>query len=370
MTTGKFFTTSIAGKTFTAALFLTLAFLSFFPMASAAQQTGMVKIDTRLYNSSNVMLDANVVVFNTLYSNAVDFDDAPKMSNPGENIAIQRGSAVLVVEGRQPAVVNDLVPFRMWNMRIQNYRLEFIASNIVTPGLIALLEDTYLNTHTPINPSGSTVVNFSVNAIAASAAMNRFRIVFKQGVALPVTFVSVTANRIANAVQINWKVAGEINIKEYEVQRSVDGRNFSSIGTIPATGNSRSGAGYGLLDASAAAGILFYRISSIGTNADKKYSSIIKLSAHNKQQAVTLFSNPVENRTLQLQFTNQVGGQYNVVLLNTAGQIMARKSLNHSGGNGNQMLQLPANIPGGAYHLLIVAPDHTQLAETILVNNR
>lgn len=368
MTTGKFFSTNIAGITFRP-FFLALAFLFFIPVVSAAQQSGMVKIDTRLYNSSNIMLDGNVVVFNTLYSNAVDFDDAPKMSNPGENIAIQRGSAVLVVEGRQPPAVNDLVPFRMWNMRIQNYRLEFIASNIITPGLIALLEDTYLNTNTPINPLGSTVVNFSVNANAASSAMNRFRIVFKQGVALPVTFVSINANRTANAVQINWKVAGEVNIKQYEVQRSVDGRNFSSVGSIPATGNS-SGAWYSVSDAGATPGNLFYRVSSIGADAGRKYSGIIKVAGETKQPGFTVISNPVENGTLQLRFTNQFAGQYNIVLLNTAGQIMSNKFIRHNASNGNEMLQLPATLPAGIYRLMITAPDNTKQVETVLVNSR
>ncbi len=60
------------------------------------------KIDTRLYNSLDEMLDANTVVFDAAYSKAVSEEDAPKLGNPGANFAIENSSKLLAIEGTQP----------------------------------------------------------------------------------------------------------------------------------------------------------------------------------------------------------------------------------------------------------------------------
>ncbi|MBL0358155.1 MAG: hypothetical protein IPP72_15370 [Chitinophagaceae bacterium] len=136
------------------------------------------RIDSRLYNTNNEMLDANVVVFDAAYDRAVDADDAVKYGNPGANFAIETGSKILAIEGTQPVKENDAIQFRMWNLKQQAYRFEFVASNMNTEGLTAKLEDKYLNTTTALDLAATTTVNFTVDANAASSEANRFRIVF------------------------------------------------------------------------------------------------------------------------------------------------------------------------------------------------
>ena len=138
------------------------------------------KIDSRLYDANNELLDANVVVFDAAYNKAVDGDDAIKFGNPGANFAIETGSKILAVEGTQPVADKDVIQFRMWNLKQQNYKLEFVPANINVQGLYAILEDNYLNASTEINLKNTTTVNFIVDGNAASSAANRFRIVFSK----------------------------------------------------------------------------------------------------------------------------------------------------------------------------------------------
>ena len=49
---------------------------------------------------------------------------------------------------------------------------------------------------------------------------------------LPISWLSFTAQKINDAVQLQWKVNGEINNDHYEVEKSTDGNNFNSIGSI------------------------------------------------------------------------------------------------------------------------------------------
>ncbi|MBL0357110.1 MAG: hypothetical protein IPP72_09580 [Chitinophagaceae bacterium] len=365
----KIFSNQISSKKVMMFLLIAMANLMAVPPVSANPLTTMVKVDTRLFNSSNIMLDANVVVFDVAYSNAVDFDDAFKMSNAGENLAIQRGSSILVVEGRQPAAINDVVPFRMWNMHQQNYRIELVAANLVTPGLSAFLEDAYLNTKTLINPNGSTSVNFTVNSNSGSSAMNRFRIIFRQAVVvLPVTFISISAIRSPAGVQLNWKVAEEKNISRYEVQRSHDGMNFIAAGTVMASGNSSIDLNYHLFDGAVPLTVAFYRINSVGTTGESKYSSVVKISAADGRQGLAVVTNPVENGVINLQFKNHQPGKYSVRLINNAGQMIMAGTISYQGGSRNELINVPATIQGGIYRLQVTGADNSGIVQTVIIN--
>lgn len=346
---------------------LALANFFFIPKLAANPLSGMVKIDTRLY-SNNSVADANVVVFDVAYSNAVDGDDATKMSNAGENIAIQRGSSLLVVEGRQPAFVNDVVPFKIWNLRQQSYRLDVVAANLLTPGLVAVLEDAYLNTSTAINPNGTTSINFTVNSNAGSFAVNRFRIIFKPAAALPVTFTGISANRISAGVKIDWKVTDEINIRSYEIQRSLDGRNFNAAGTVKAAGNSSVEQRYSFNDVLAAAGLIYYRIKTLELNGDSKYSSIVKVNAAGAEKGFAIVANPVENGIVNLQLKNQPAGRYMVRLINSTGQCCFTNTVNHTGGSSNVLFNLTGSMASGVYRLMVVDPLNTITSQTLVIS--
>ncbi|MEP7320226.1 MAG: T9SS type A sorting domain-containing protein, partial [Panacibacter sp.] len=51
---------------------------------------------------------------------------------------------------------------------------------------------------------------------------------------LPVTLKSFIANSQNGAINLSWVTENEINMKEYVIERSIDTRNFTSIGTLAA----------------------------------------------------------------------------------------------------------------------------------------
>lgn len=51
---------------------------------------------------------------------------------------------------------------------------------------------------------------------------------------LPLTITSFTAKPKENEVQLQWKVANEEYLVKYEIQRSENGRSFTTIGSVPA----------------------------------------------------------------------------------------------------------------------------------------
>ena len=326
----------------------------------------LVKIDSRLYRVTGTtadIVDANVVVFDNNYSNDIADEDAKKLTNSGENFGILKSTGTLVVEGRQPVTGNDFIQFNMTNMAQQTYRLEIAPANMGGQGLVAMLEDHYLNTNTPLSLDAATTVEFTIDANAASKAADRFKIVFSSAAPLPVSFISISANRNTTGVKVDWKVAAETNIVKYQVERSANGRNFMAIGTVTA-GNGKE---YSFTDAAALNTTAFYRVKSIGTAGDIKYTAVVKVAAGNVKPGFAISPNPVEGGIVNLQFRNQPKGSYLVKLISNVGQTVLSTKMEHAGGFSTQLLTLPAGITPGMYQVEILAADHTKTTQTVLV---
>ena len=112
---------------------------------------------------------------------------------------------------------------------------------------------------------------------------------------LPVNFIGFDARRQNNTVQLTWKVAGEENVVRYEVERSLDGRSFSTLASLDVHGKDT----YHYTDA-AGSKTVFYRIKNIDGDGKFRYSTIIRLVNGQTEIVLKAFPQPVLNQlTLQ-----------------------------------------------------------------------
>jgi hypothetical protein len=94
---------------------------------------------------------------------------------------------------------------------------------------------------------------------------------------LPVNFIGLIANRNTdNSVSLKWDVSEEIDVKEYQVERSENGSSFSSVGLVSAKGKSI----YTFNNPADPANTIFYRVKSIDIDGRFKYSGVLKLSGN------------------------------------------------------------------------------------------
>jgi uncharacterized repeat protein (TIGR02543 family) len=182
---------------------------------------------------------------------------------------------------------------------------------------------------------------------------------------LPVNFISITASRKTTNVQVNFKVGNELNILHYEVERSVDGRNYSKIGTVVATGVTD----YSFLDVNAPTVNIFYRVKSVEIAGEIKYSAIEKLYAEKTTPGYEVAPNPIVGNEINVQFKNQLAGKYKLKLYNNARQQIQRTEVIHVGGNGTQTIQIPSGLARGAYQLEIISAGKTSSTVSIFINN-
>jgi hypothetical protein len=95
---------------------------------------------------------------------------------------------------------------------------------------------------------------------------------------LPLNFINLTARREGDEINLNWYTENEVNVSHFEIEKSINGRDFSVLGVK--TANNQPSNNYSFIDnvRNNSSEILFYRIRSIDINGTNKYSSIVKVN--------------------------------------------------------------------------------------------
>lgn len=316
-------------------------------------------------NGNKTLVDAILAKYNNLYSPGVNDEDAYKLNNVDESVSFLRNGTALSIEGRPLIDDADTLFVQMRNLKVgRNYEWVFAPTNFNAPGLTAFLEDSYLNTSTQISLNDSSLMTFSTDSEAASRGLSRFRVVFTTSGVLPVYFTTVKAAQKDRNIQVEWKVATESGIAQYEVEKSTDGRNYTKVSQLAAKGI--SGSAYNWLDIQPAAGNNFYRIKAIDQLGSSVYSSAVKVQTGRTASQVVVYPNPVKGTTISLQFVQQPAGNYTIRMFSKSGQLVYNGRLAHAGGSSTQTIHLPKALPQGMYELQ-VAGSETQTTQQVIV---
>lgn len=164
---------------------------------------------------------------------------------------------------------------------------------------------------------------------------------------LPLKFIGISAVLENSTVRIKWKTANEISVQNYNVQRSIDGVNFSTIATINAkNGDFQS---YECLDVNSISSKLYYRIRSNDFDGKTNYSGTVAVKLDGSQR-ILLINNPVNN-VIQLLTQNMPSSVYFYQLVNSTGQVCRKGSFSCE---GSTIIAIPVNaVSPGSYTLIV-----------------
>jgi hypothetical protein len=325
---------------------------------------GLSTLRAYLFTGSNgVIADGNAAVFGSGFHSSYTGEDALKVQNAGENFGILRSGVQLSVEARPAIALNDTLFYQLSNLRKQAYQFRFAPVNLGMVSSTAWLVDQFLQTETALSLNDSSFISFTVNDNPASAAASRFYIVFRPVQVLPVNFTSISASRKADVkVKVNWTTANEMDIEKYEIERSTDGGNFEVIGIQVPLNNNGQAIGYSLLDKNASSGNNFYRIKAFSRNGQVQVSPVAKVTSIDATLQFSIHPNPVQSKRIQLHYNSINAGKCNVHLIGANGQILYRCALTLNTNNGTTTIEVPRNLPGGNYTLVIVSEDHLRFS--------
>jgi hypothetical protein len=189
--------------------------------------------------------------------------------------------------------------------------------------------------------SGIITSSASFTSLGSFALASTEEGVESQGTPLPVTLIGFGAVRNARGVDVRWTTASENDNAGFEVQRSLDGRTFTTVSRVKGHGQSTQKQTYSILDAVPSHTLVsYYRLRQIDFNGTATYSNVVAVKGEVKDE---VFPNPVVSQ-LTFRLSHESPSTYRI-RTTTGHAVMQGNAL-----NGVQTLDVSI-LPAGLYYL-------------------
>ncbi len=188
---------------------------------------------------------------------------------------------------------------------------------------------------------------------------------------LPIQFTDFTAVKRNNDGLLTWMVTNQDpNTKFFVVERSYNGSDFSSVGSVDANFSAGSVGTYTLTDANITsarnAGVIYYRIKEVDRDGHYVYSEVRSIKLDSKAITISLYPNPAQaytNLMLDLNEPNTVA----VTVTDVAGQTMQQFTFQGVKGNNQHKINLN-KFAAGTYMIKVIAGDQMQTIPVVKTN--
>lgn len=173
--------------------------------------------------------------------------------------------------------------------------------------LLAYTNNTYF-------PTNTTSANGGMDLASAPG-------IFHTDLVLAVRFLDVKATAKNNEVLLNWSDDEHEQVKEYQLEKSINGSDFETIGSVAGSGLSA----YSYTDKNFTASS-FYRIHVINLSGSSYYSPVMKAKYGGATFSASLYPNPAQDY-LVLAFNNKARNRQ-VSLIGTDGREQGKWQVN------------------------------------------
>lgn len=162
---------------------------------------------------------------------------------------------------------------------------------------------------------------------------------------LPLTLKTFSVTQQGPVNRVKWVTESAFEIRDFEVERSTDARNFSVIHRQAAS-NSAGVKQYEFADNSFSPGINYYRLKMIALGDIVKYSLTVKVSSATKGEELQVSPNPVKEN-FSLRYTSAENATAVIQITDISGRLVQTLHENVSRGQNIIYVQsLPSWKPG------------------------
>ena len=233
-----------------------------------------------------------------------------------------------------------------------NYKASFYFTNAELGGKsianlkIAKTEAGSIATSTSANTTSvvPTTTTYNTTGVLISGTFTGFSRYFliDQNVVLPIELVSFSGSIVNHSSILNWVTSSEINNKEFDVQWSMDGISFTTLGVVASKGNSSTNLTYGYTHYYPMDGVNYYRLKQIDLNGKISYSKVIALNLNVPDAEPFLYPNPA-NKSININLGSSVG-HADVLLYSLDMRLLRKLNLNIVGLTSN--IDISQLLPG------------------------
>jgi hypothetical protein len=181
---------------------------------------------------------------------------------------------------------------------------------------------------------------------------------------LPAKLLSFNGRLVAEHAKLNWTTTEDEEVTFY-IEKSLDGSQFTTIGSLPGFNNNASAVNnYSFADSIAVAGKAWYRIVIVNAAGKKTYSRIIALTNSTESFSVVNVINPF---TKEVIFDVQVAtsGRVDATLINTSGTLLKKQTYAIQKGINSLSMTDMDIYAAGVYFLRIQYKDQVVMRKII-----
>ena len=174
---------------------------------------------------------------------------------------------------------------------------------------------------------------------------------------LPLNLLTFRGNMQASGkVLLQWQTTNEVNSKEFQIERSLDGNNYETLGIVDAKGNTETKSDYNYVDIAAglqSSNTLYYRLKMLDLDGAYKYSSVIVINVPYQPGKVVIVPNPVvSSSTVKAHITSGIDTRVKWMLADNSGRIVLESSAQVRKGNNVVDINV-SQLKAGIYFLVV-----------------
>lgn len=177
--------------------------------------------------------------------------------------------------------------------------------------------------------------------------------------ALPVDIISFMGKVNGNYLTLNWEVGSEINLLQYEVERSFNGTNFTTIAQIEAKNLYQYSYNENVEEIRGRR--VYYRIKKIDKNGKYAYSNLFTIHIPLNTK-FSIYPNPAKD-VVNLQFSNIANINTTMIVTDIAGKTIFKKQI--TAANGKVAVNT-TNLTNGTYFVHIIINNETLVSKLII----
>jgi len=188
--------------------------------------------------------------------------------------------------------------------------------------------------------SSAAITSFSPFALASTSIENP----------LPVELISFNGEIQSGSVKLKWETASETNSHYFEIEKSTDLLNFTSLGKVNSAGTTTQHNYYDLTDHNPYSGVSYYRLIQVDFNGSTTiYDPISVNNLESSELEWNIWPNPTEG-VLNLSLSHKINAEEcDIKIINSLGNLVKATKFNPNDINQINLEDLSA----GVYSILI-----------------
>jgi hypothetical protein len=189
---------------------------------------------------------------------------------------------------------------------------------------------------------------------------------WRNGGVLPVDVIEFTGVYNNSIATLSWLVANEINLARYEVERSTDGVNFSTVGTVAAA----NAGSYRLNDnlSNISVAVVYYRLRSVDRDGSMKLSRVIPIRLASKIGGSIVISPNPANTYFVLTVKAAKDSKANIRVVDASGKVVIVDNRSLATGTNTITYSNIAGLAQGLYTVQVIVEGELQSQKLVVAH--